>query len=333
MLHAPRIVLFGVAAIALSGAGLWAAMAIWFRLIPSAPLAMVVAGAMLPLTLAAVIGLCRRRWTVVMVYGACLMVVVLWYATLTPSNDRAWAPDVARAVHGSIEGDRLVLHDLRNFVWRGETDFDERWETRGYDLNRITGVDLFMSYWAGETIAHTILSFGFANGDQLAFSIEIRKERTEAYSALAGFFRSYELSMIAADERDVVGVRTNIRGEDVRLFRLRIAPEKARALLVEYVARANALHRTPRFYNSLTTNCTTVIFQMVRSLQPGFPLDYRILLSGLLPDYIYEIGGLDTRLPLRTLRDRSHIEGRARSDDPAFSRKIREGVPNPLAGP
>ena len=162
---------------------------------------------------------------------------------------------------------------------------------------------------------------------------EIRKEKAESYSALAGFFRTYELAMIAADERDVVGVRTNVRGEDVRLYRLRMPPDRARALLQEYVGQANALHRAPQFYNSLTTNCTTQIFRMVRALQPGIPLDYRMLLAGLVPDYIYDRGGLDTRLPFETLREKSHIKGRAASTDSDFSSKIREGVPSPRVEP
>jgi hypothetical protein len=321
------------AALVMLGAGLWAAMALWLRLIPVPPASEILAGAMVLMTLAAMICLVLHRWRVVVLWGVGFAVVLGWWAMLTPSNDRAWAPDVARTAYGVVEGDRLMLHDVRNFVWRSDTDFDERWETRTYDLGQITGTDLFMSYWAGEAIAHTILSFGFTDGQQLAFSIEIRKEKTESYSALAGFFRTYELAVIAADERDVVGVRTNVRGEDVRLYRLRMPPARARALLQEYVEQVNALHRTPQFYNSLTTNCTTQIFRMIRELQPGIPLDYRVLLAGFVPEYVYDRGGLDTRLPFETLREKSHIKGRAASSDPDFARKIREGVPSPWAAP
>jgi hypothetical protein len=319
-----------VAAPAMLGAGLWAATALWVRLIPASMASDIVACLMVLLTLAAMICLGLRRWRVVVLWGVAFAVILSWWAMLTPSNDRAWAPDIARTAHGVVESDRLVLHNVRNFVWRSDTNFDERWETRTYDLGQITGADLFMSYWAGEAIAHTILSFGFTDGQHLAFSIEIRKEKTESYSALAGFFRTYELAMIAADERDVVGVRTNVRGEDVRLYRLRMPPDRARALLQEYVGQANALHRAPQFYNSLTTNCTTQIFRMVRALQPGIPLDYRMLLAGFVPDYVYDRGGLDTRLPFETLREKSHIKGRAASSDPDFSSKIREGVPSPV---
>jgi hypothetical protein len=309
--------------------GLWGALAIWFRLAPAPPARELLAGGLLLLAVVAIVCLALRRWRVVALYGVCFVAVFAWWATLQPSNDRAWADDVARTASGTVDGDRLVMRNVRNYAWRSDSDFEPGWETRSYDLKALTGVDLFMSYWAGESIAHAIVSFGFADGQHLAFSIEIRKERTESYSALAGFFRAYELSFIAADERDVVGVRTNVRGEDVRLYRLRMTPAQARALLLEYVAEADALAHTPRFYNSLTTNCTTQIFRMVRTLQPGLPLDYRVLLAGYVPDYVYDLGRLNTSLPFEALRDRSHIRGKSDSTDPDFSKRIREGVPDP----
>ena len=73
--------------------------------------------------------------------------------------------------------------------WRSDADFDARWDDRTYDLNRLKGADLFLSYWAGENIAHAIVSFGFDDGRQLAWSFEVRKVKGEEYSTLAGFFR------------------------------------------------------------------------------------------------------------------------------------------------
>jgi Domain of unknown function (DUF4105) len=304
-------------------------LAIWFRFAQAPPLRESLAAGFLLLALAATVCLRLRRWRVVVLFGACFAMVFGWWVTLQPSSDRNWSDDVAQTTSGTVEGDRLVVRNVRNFLWRSDTDFDPHWETRSYDLNALTGIDLMMSYWTGERIAHTILSFGFADGQHLAFSIEIRKERTDSYSALAGFFRHYELAFIAGDERDVVGVRTNVRGEDVRIFRLRATPGQARALLLEYIAEANDLARAPRFYNSLTANCTTQVVRMVRTLQPDRPLDYRMLLSGYVPDYVYDRGEVDTDLSFAALRARSHIKGKASSTDPDFSRKIREGVPLP----
>ena len=304
----------------------WAMLALWYSVTPSPPVREILAVGLAGLGAAATWSLFRRRYAVVAVHMACILAVVALFAARRPTNTRDWAPDVARIATGTLSGDVLTIHNVRDFRWRSDGDFDARWEDRSYDLNRLSGVDLVMSYWSGEAIAHTILSFDFADDRHLAMSIEIRREKAETYSPIAGFFRNYELSFIAADERDVIGVRSNVRGEDVRLYHLRMPPEKARALLLAYVAEMNSLADEPQWYNSLTTNCTTQIVGMVRALGGTMPFDYRLILVGYLPDYIYERGGMAGTESFDAMKARSHIKGRAASDDPGFSAKIREGT-------
>jgi hypothetical protein len=308
----------------------WCALAVWFSCGLDEPARSLLAGAPLLLAIVTVVCLATSwRWRVLTANVAAVAVIIVWWASIEPSNDRDWAADTARPVIATIDGHRLVVSNVRNFDWRSDADFDQRWEQRTYDLSRLTGVDLIMSYWAGEAIAHTIVSFGFDDGTRLAFSIETRKQLNEVYSSIAGFFKQYELAIVAADERDVVRVRSNIRGEDVRIYRLRMIPANARILLGEYVVAANELARRPRFYNTLTANCTTLVFDLVRMVHPGLPLDPRILLSGYLPDYAYDLGATDTSMPFTMLRDLSKIHEKAARADaaPDFSARIREGIP------
>lgn len=312
--------------------GGWCALAVWFRLGDSELVRGVSAAAIVTLTLATVGCLATsRRWFALTAYAVLFALVLAWWTTITPSNDRDWAPDVARSVTATIDGDHLVVSNVRNFAWRSDTDFDQRWEQRTYSLSHVSSVDLILSYWAGEAIAHLIVSFGFDDGARLDFSVETRKTRHETYSTIAGFFRQYELAIIAADERDVVRVRSNIRGEDVRIYRLRMQQLYAQALLREYVADANDLARTPRWYNTLTGNCTTLVFDMIRVIRPSLPMDYRVLLSGYLPNYAYDLGATDTSMPFKKLRELSRVHDRAvrADDDPQFSARIREGIPVP----
>jgi hypothetical protein len=284
------------------------------------------------LALATVAGLVTsRRWLAVTIYAVVIALVFAWWSTIRPSNDRAWQPDVARNVTATIDNDRLVVDNVRNFNWRSDQDFDQRWEQRSYHLSQLHDVDLILSYWSGEAIAHLIVSFGFNDGRRLDFSIETRKERGEEYSTIAGFFRQYELLIIAADERDIVRVRSNVRGEDVRIYRLRMPPKYARQLLEEYVDDVNALSREPRWYNTATGNCTTLVFGMVHTLRPGLPLDYRVLLSGYLPNYAYDVGATDTSMPFEQLRALSRIHDKAMQadGDPDYSRLVRVGIPVP----
>jgi hypothetical protein len=258
-----------------------------------------------------------------------------WWSSLQPSHNREWIPELARLPEIAHEGERLTVTNLRNFRWRTEADYDQRWETRSYDLTKIEGADLFLSYWSGEAIAHLLVSFTFKDSPPLTFSIEVRREKGEEWSSLAGFFRVYEMAYVAADERDVVGLRTHARGEDVRMFRLRISPEQAREVLLAYVADVNRLAAQPRWYNTIGTNCTTVVYRLVRSVAPGWsftlPLDPRVVLSGYLPGYLKDIGAVRQDLPLAELVRLGRISERARTiplDSPDFSRLIREGVPS-----
>jgi hypothetical protein len=322
----------GLLAVAILLTGVWCSLAVWFGVKAGATLRDVLAGAVVLAGLLTVVCLATYwRWRAVAGYAVLIAVILAWWMTIRPSHNRDWPPDVARTFTAMIDGDRLVVNNVRNFAWRSDTDFDQRWEQRTYSLSRLATVDLVMSYWGNEAIAHTIVSFGFDDGSRLAFSIEIRKQRGETYSPIAGFFKQYELAIVAADERDVVRVRSNIRGEDVRIYRMRMPPAAARLLLGEYAQEANELARVPRFYNTLTTNCTTLVFEMVRAIHPGLPLDYRVLLSGYLPNYAYSVGATVTSMPFEQLRDLSRIHEKAlqADDDPNFSERIREGIPTP----
>ncbi len=255
--------------------------------------------------------------------------VVGWWLQIEPSNDRAWLADVARTATVERLGDRFVIHGVRNFRYRSETDFDEVWEDREIDLSKVTGVDLFLSYWGSPLIAHTIASWQFEEGPPLAISIETRKEVGESYSAVLGFFRQFELYSVVADELEVVGFRPHHRGEDVYVYRITMPPERARAILEDYLGEVERLSTQPRWYNALTHNCTTTIRMHVRNVAGSRPMDWRVLVNGKLDELGYEQGTIDNDRPFAEIRAASAISERARSKPIGgdFSERIREGVP------
>lgn len=320
-----------VVAIALAAA--WATLALWYRL-PAPELGRGLAAGLLALLgIATAIALFSPwRLHTLALFVIAFAVVIVWWNTIKPPEHADFAPDVARQVTGVRDGDTLTLTNVRDFEWRSNTDFTERWTTRNYDLSKLETLDLFMSYWAGPNMAHVIMSFGFEGGDQIAWSVEVRRQNGGQFSPLADLFKANPLVIVAADERDVVGVRSNIRGEDVQLYRLNVPPSHAQALLLGYVTDANALAKTPRFYNSITTNCTTVIFRMMRAVGDVTPFDWRLIVNGYLPEYAYDRGALDSRLSLQELRARAHIATRALASGltPDFPQIIRDGMPSPL---
>jgi hypothetical protein len=333
---AATVVSAAVALLIVAPLGLWMAMALWFRLPAPDNLRAIAAGLAGLAALATIVALFTRlRWRAAGLFALLLGSVVVWWSTITPPADGNWTPDVARQTTGSVKGDILTLSDVRDFDWRSDDDFTERWETRSYDLSKLASLDLILSYWAGPKMAHLIMSFGFADGDALAWSLEVRREKGSVYSPVADAFRSHTLVSIAATERDIVRLRSNVRGEDVRLYRLAASPQAIRTLLVGYVDEANALARAPRWYNSLTTNCTTAVTRLIRSLGGALPFDWRLIVNGYLPGYLYDRRAVDTAIPLAELMERAKIVERARAADqsPDFSRLIRVGIPVPEGKP
>jgi uncharacterized protein DUF4105 len=253
------------------------------------------------------------------------------YLSRAPQQQSDWQRNVGRLAHAELDGDQLTVHNVRSFEYRSETDYTPHWETRRYELSKLVGLDMFFSHWAGPSIAHTIMSWSFEGGEQLAISIETRNRVGQAYSAIAGFFRQFPIYYVVADERDVVRLRTNYRGEHVWLYRLRTVDEAPRALLLDYVKSINRLAQKPAWYNALTDNCTTTIRTHVRHLSPeSNPWRWQLLANGHLPELLYEQEHLDASLPFPELHDVSNIDERAKAapyDD--FSRAIRSGLPDP----
>jgi hypothetical protein len=276
-----------------------------------------------------ILGWIRPFWKSLSLFGVLFLSVLFWWLSIEPSNEREWLPEVARLPAAEIDGDRVVIRNVRNFVYRSEFDYDERWEERTYDLSKLEGVDVFLIYWGSPWIAHTIMSWVFEDGPPLAISIETRKEVGEEYSAVRGFFRQFEIYYVVSDELDVVRLRTGYRGEDVYLYRLLASPEVARKVLLAYFAEINQLATKPRWYNAIRYNCTTAIRHLVQSVTPGSPFDWRILLNGHIDELAYERGNVDTSMPFDELKQLSEITQRAKAveRDSDFSVRIRDGLP------
>lgn len=312
-----RWAVFIIAVLALS---VWAAGMAFFHVHPAL-------AALCPAVGIALLWLHRRRrrraWAALLVSAG---LAGFGWSLLTPLQDRDWADEVSRMPRYRLDGTVLTLTDVRDFAWSTRTDYDARWVEKKVDLEALRTVDVALSYWMGPAIAHTLVSFGFEDGQVLTFSVEIRKERHELFDALAGFFRNYEMALIVAEERDILRVRADVRGEQLYLYRVDLSPEAMQALLREYLHELDALHAQARFYNSLTANCTTVILALVRRAVGYVPLDWRILLSGYLDAYLYEKGRLDMQLPFEALKRQARVpQGSSAEISPQhYSRFIRE---------
>ena len=318
----------------LGPATVWAVAALYFDV--RAPWLRAPLAAICGLGLLAVWVWGRRPWKLI-VTATTFVLVLAWWLSLRPSNDREWLPDLAVLPWAEISGHRATLHNIRNCVYRTETDFDVRHDDKCFELDQLRSLDLFLVYWGSPWIAHTMASFGFADGDYVCFSIETRKEKGEDYSAVKGLFRQFELTYVVADERDVVRLRTNYRqGEEVYLYRLTTSPEQIRVRFLDYARRLNELRARAEWYHALTANCATSIRVQHDAAQRA-PWDWRMLANGKADELLFERGVLDRSLPFAELKQRSLINerGRAAGEAADFSARIRAGLPgigSPTAG-
>ena len=243
-----------------------------------------------------------------------------------PSNERDWSPDQKVLARGTIDGDTATIRNVRNFTYRTDHDFAEKYETRSYDLRKLDSVWFVVERFGdAPAIAHTFLSFGFGD-EYVAISVEIRKERGEVYSPVKGLLRQYELMYVIADERDVLALRTNFRRDPVYLYPVRTTPAQMRRVFVEMLERANQLAAQPEFYNSLTNNCTTNIVGHVNTIAPrSIPFSYKVVLPAYSDQLAYELGLIPTDLPFETVRASHRIDTLAqrRPVGPDFSRLVR----------
>ncbi len=246
---------------------------------------------------------------------------------LRPSNDRDWMTEQSRLATAEFRGGKVHVRNIRNFEYRSDTDFDPAWHNKTYDLRKLATVEfLVVPFPASPSLAHTFLSFGFDDGEQLAVSIEIRREKGEEYHPLAGALARYELMYVVGEERDLIGVRANHRLNDVYLYSIRASRSDVRALFKDVFQRANQLTLQPEFYNTLTNNCTTNIFNHVNRIAPHkLAYDYRVLFPGYSDRLAYDRGLINTSDSFEVARDKARINELAyRYREAAdFSAKIR----------
>lgn len=246
-----------------------------------------------------------------------------------PSLSRDWMADQKLLPTADFSGNQVTVHNIRNIEYRSTSDYDVGYYDKTFDINELQSVWFIVEPFSGHGAgaAHTFVSFGFEEGDYIAISVEIRKEKGESFSPLKGLLRQYELSYVVADERDVVKLRSNYRNDDVYIYPVTTSKEHMQQLFTSMLHRANSLAIKPEFYNTLTNTCTTNIVSHVNEIVPGrVPLSYKVLMPAYSDELAQQLGLIDNTLPIETLRSKYRINEKAKlfADSIDFSTRIRE---------
>ena len=244
-----------------------------------------------------------------------------------PSNNRNWRPDLAVLPVAEFQGDTIKLYHIRDCTYRTEEDYDVRHFDKEFKVTDVQSVDfIVVPFQNTPALAHTMLSFGLADGEQIVVSVEGRLEQGEQYSTLGGALDGYELMVVVGTERDLILLRTEVRKVEVYLYPTRVTPAQAQRLFMAMMTRANQLARQPEFYDLLTNNCTTNIVDHINQLKPGaIPSDIRVLLPGHSDRLAYDLGLLAVTGPFDQIRaaSRVNLAAHLNAGAPDFSKRIR----------
>jgi hypothetical protein len=275
----------------------------------------------------------RRRLMPAVALAGVLIVLAVW-SQQEPRLASAPSPDQARVPRVAVVGSAVTVHNVRYARYRSAVDYDVAWETRSYDLHDLASVDFIVEpFHALRALAHTFVSFGFRGGEHLALSFETEHHPGRPYGPVRGIFRQYMLRPILGDERDLIGLRTDIRRDDVYVYPLRTDQATLERLFLLLMERVNDLSARPEYYNTLTNNCTTQYSTVYETLtKRSLLLDPRVYLPGYTDSLALHLGLIDWSADIGAARRHFRVNGRAPLDERAhadgrdWSRRLRAGA-------
>jgi len=268
----------------------------------------------------------RRIWLL-----AAWAAVIGWFLLVPAPSQADWSPETQVAPQVEVIGKLVKVRGIRDFHWRGPSEFEAAWVDKTFDLSRLRGADFFLSFWGPKRICHTFVSFAFERPEggleHVAVSIEVRKKVGQTYSPVGSLFRQFTLIYVWATETDVVRVRTNFRDEQVYRYAVRLEPEQLRQAFLNYAQQTQNLHDHPRWYNAVTSNCGIDILRTVWGNQIRTIPTLAQLSNGLWESQAYADGRLDRSVPFEELRARANICKEAQAAGLAdFSQAIRKNT-------
>lgn len=222
-----------------------------------------------------------------------LLLLLVYYLCIPATNDKEWQPSWSRLPSVEINGNEVVVTNVRSFIYRTEQDFDARYVTRRFDLDKLSTLDFAVSHWDGmEFVAHTMLSFGFEDGKHLALSAETRLPEGVEQGTVPGLYKQFNIIYILADEEDLFALRTTYRKEDMYLYRINIGRDDLKKAFLGFVEKINGFHSRPRYYNTVTANCTTELVDTFKDYLGVRRWQWTPLFNGMCDQDAYDRGEL-----------------------------------------
>lgn len=241
------------------------------------------------------------RLSLVLALAAAATTIVL-VSLREPSLERAWDEDVAVLAGVDLPpGGAVRLRGVRDWRYTRDAVVSKRYFDGRYDPSDLTGLWLYeQELGLGGLVAHTFLVFEFDAGSipeaerWLGLSVETRREAGETYSIVRGMLREFEVTHVWATERDLVTRRVEHLDYPLTRYRVDVPDEHLGRIFLQFLRETAALATTPRWYNTLITNCTSSLIRYVNQVEPGaIPRHYSSVFTGRADGHLQRLGYLD----------------------------------------
>jgi len=258
-----------------------------------------------------------------------LVVFLLWLLSQKPKKDRPWEKGQERLAKIRIKGAEITVENFRDFNWQVDGTVVGGYKKEVFNLAKLQGVDVVISHFSGfEGLAHLLLSFRFSDKKNLVVSVETRKETGENPFSISGwlFSRRFEIIYVVGSEKDLIGVRTDVRKEHIYLYPTVATPKKAKDLFRLIAADVNAIRTRPTFYNTFLNNCTNALTRRVEDISEiKFPLTYKTILPGYIDEVLYKIKVIPHDKPFGEIKKEHFVNnGKVNRQDVDYSEQLRK---------
>ncbi|MDQ5951083.1 MAG: hypothetical protein QG639_360 [Patescibacteria group bacterium] len=257
-----------------------------------------------------------------------LLVSLITFLSIQPSNSRNWVTEFAILPQVTIENETITIKKIRDWKYSESEILSQDYISRTYNVNDLERVwFLIEPFGKWEGVAHTYFVFDFKDQPPVSFSIEARREEGEEYQAFFGLFKKYELIYLWGTETDFTLRRVVHQKNDVHMYPMTISPEFQKSLFLELAKATQQLETKPRFYNTLTSNCTNNLAYHANNIKnDAAPFHYARFLTGYSGEYVYDLGYIPNDKPYDEVKQQFYINQIVQevSQNASFSAALRQ---------
>ncbi len=248
------------------------------------------------------------RALLVLLVGALVLLIVV--SLREPSLSRTWDEDVSILAGVEISNDEAVtLTQIRDWSYAISSISSKDYFDASFDPKDIVAMWMYEQQLdTSGLIAHIFLVFEFdesyERGRYLGLSVETRREQGEEYSIIGGALRSFEITHIWATEKDLVTRRVQYLDYPLTRYRIKIPAEYRSRIFLKFAKESRSLASVPRWYNTVSNNCTSSLIKYVNESEPGaIPFHYSYALTGKVDEYLEQLGYKASDFTLHITRD------------------------------